>query len=109
MQTLNCHYVNIICYKIGTIFVTGYLAGIEMLEFGLITKMIYHPDRKCYFKIKRQIHTDFNNHFHSFQLAEYEEPEAGFFTHVPMHLVHPISAEGRNASWFACCATIVLQ
>jgi hypothetical protein len=97
--------INGICYKIDTIVVTGYLADMEMPEFGLITKIIYLPNHKCYFKIKKQIPTHFNTHFHSFQVAECEDPEyliteAGFFTHVPMHLVHPINAEGRNASWF---------
>ena len=76
-----------------------------MHEFGLITKMIYLPNHKCYFKIKKQVPIHFNYHLHSFEVTESQEPahlttEAGFFTHVPMHLVHPISAEGRNASWF---------
>ncbi len=99
--------INGITYKIGTVVVTGYLAGVEMPNLVVIRKIIYLTSHKCYFQIKKQLPIHFDSHFHAFQVAESQEAadvfivtNAELFTHEPMHLVCPISAEERNASWF---------
>ena len=74
-----------------------------MPEFGVIRKIINH---KCYFQIRKQVPTHFDLHFHAFEVVESQDAadvivtNAEFFTHETMHLVRPISAEGRNGSWF---------
>ncbi|CAB4012414.1 Hypothetical predicted protein [Paramuricea clavata] len=66
-------------YKIGTIVVTGYLANVEMPEFGLITKMIYLPNHKCYFKIKKQVPIHFNYHLHSFEVDRKSRTSTSYY------------------------------
>lgn len=97
--------INGITYKPGTVIVTGYLAEVEMPEFGVIRKIICLPNHKCYFQIRKHVPIHFDSHFHAFEVAERQDvadvivTNAEFFTHEPMHLVRPISDQ-RNASWF---------
>ena len=56
--------------------------------------------------MRKHVPIHYDSHLHAFEVAEsQDEPDvivtnAEFFTHEPMHLVRPISAEGRNSSWF---------
>ncbi|XP_028413349.1 uncharacterized protein LOC114536220 [Dendronephthya gigantea] len=91
-------------YMVGAIVVTGYLREQEAPEFGLITKIISLPN-KSYFQLKKYVAVQFSYHFHAFEVIAGEEPPTlvtseDLFIHTPMHLVHPISAEGRNAAFY---------
>ena len=87
---------------VGAIVVTGYSTEKEVPEFGLVTKIVTLPTIS-YFQLKKYVAAQFNNHFHAYEVIAGEEPPTlvtsnQFFIHTPMHLVHPISATGRNAS-----------
>ena len=77
-----------------------------MPEFSVIRKIIYFPNHKCYFQIRKQIPTHFDSYFYTFEVAQSQDAadvivtNAEFFRHETMHLVRPISAKGRNASSF---------
>ena len=55
------------------VIVTGYLAGVEVPEFGAIRKIIYLPNHKCYFQIRKQVTILFYSHFHAFEVAESQD------------------------------------
>ena len=87
---------------VGAIVVTGYSTEQEVPEYGLVTKIVTLPTIS-YFQLKKYVAVQFSNHFHAYEVIAGEEPSTlvtsnEFFIHTPMHLVHPISAAGRNAS-----------
>ena len=62
-----------------------------MPEFGVIRKIIYLPNHKCYFQIRKQVPIHFKSHFHAFEVAESQDAanvivtNAEFFTREIMH------------------------
>ena len=87
---------------VGAIVVTGYSTEKEMPEFGLVTKIVSLPTIS-YFLLTKYVAVQFSNHFHAYEVSADGGPSSlvtskEFFIHTPMHIVHPISAAGRNAS-----------
>ena len=60
---------NEIVYKFVAVVLTDYSVEPDMPEYGLVTKIIILPTKTSYFQLKKHVSTQFNYHFHAFEVV----------------------------------------